>query len=142
MHADVLLLFSANLALQQMRLQALVEVGHAYRGIDDREDDQNDCYDGKTGERFSYGKVVIFVAWLIHPSKLEDEIGQPAEEADNCSDHPERILPTSPESGQKEDENRDGNGGHGNPFLRVRETGHNHEELYSKAQEEEKIELQ
>ena len=96
---DRLLVRGANIALVNVLLQAFVEVAHAYCGVDNGKEDENDRYHRKTGEVLPDGKVVGFVAWLVHPGELEDEIGQTAEVADKCHNHADDALPTGPESG-------------------------------------------
>lgn len=132
-HADRLLLLPANLALQYMLLQSLVEVCHAHRGIDDRHNDQNDRDYRKTGERLPDRHVVCLVARLIHSGQLEDEISQSTKEAANCQDHPECVLSAGPVSGHKQDEDCDGDRRDGDPFLCIRKPSNNYKKLYCKA---------
>lgn len=75
----LLCLLSANLPLHDMWFESLVEVGHAYRCIDDCEDNQNDGDNGETGQTLSDREVVVSARWLVHASELEDEVGHAAE---------------------------------------------------------------
>jgi hypothetical protein len=96
--------------------QSLVEIGHAYRTIDNCKNYQNDRYYRETGKCLSDRKVESFVARLVHPGKLEDEVGQTAKEADKGGDHPECVLPAGRESCQKENDDCDGDCGNGDPM--------------------------
>ena len=79
---------------------------------------------------------------LVHPGKLEDEIGKSAEETQNCDYHPKPVLAPSPESCHEEDDNCNRDGGHCNPFLGICETRDNDKELDGEGKEEEEIELE
>jgi hypothetical protein len=141
-HANYLLLLVANAVLQNVLLQALVEVGHAHRGIDNGSDDQEDRDDRETGEGLPHGRVVGFVARLVHPDELEDEIGQATNVADNRRNHTDGILATGPESSHEQNQDRDGDCGDSDPFLSVPDLGNDDKELHGKAEEKEEIELQ
>ena len=54
-HVVDLLLLGANLALQDVRLESLVEVGHAETGVDDGEHDQDDGQDCEAGKILADG---------------------------------------------------------------------------------------
>lgn len=81
-HAVVLLccFLPANLASHDVRLQSLVEVHRAHDGIGYREDDQHDSDHGETGQTLTHRKIAGCFAWLVHPNKLENKVGQAGEE--------------------------------------------------------------
>ena len=89
--------FTTNLPFHNMRFQSLVEIRHAYAGIDYRKDEKNDGYDGKTRQVFPGWQVELGTAGLVHPGKFEDKVCQCDEVAEYCDHHSKLVLTSSPE---------------------------------------------
>lgn len=141
-HVVNLLLLRSNLPLQDVWLQSLIEVGHADACIDDRQNDQNNSQNSKTGEVLADRQIVGCLGRLIHAGELENEVRQATEEKKNCRKHSGLILSSSPESCHEKYDDRYGNRSDGNPFLSVSNIADYNHELYSETEEEEEIELQ
>ena len=76
--AAVLLVARTSLA-RHMRFQALVEVVDADTGVDDSNDDQDNCDHCKESQGLPCGDIWCLFRRRIHPRELEDEISQAAE---------------------------------------------------------------
>ena len=126
-----------------MRLQSLVEVVCADARNDDSHEEQDDCQNGKRGQRLP-GRLVVFLAIKvrdIHADKLEEEVGQRNEVDDNTTDHACNRFAADPESGSEEQEEGDDEcGGCEDDFDCGRLLDDN-QELDCESQEEEKVKL-
>ena len=136
------LLLGANLSLHNMLLQPFVEIAHANTSVDYRGNNQDNGDNSETGQRFSYGFVIMFLGWCIHPSELVNEVRQTAEVQDNGTHHTKLIFAASKEYSQEQDEHRDRDGSNSQSELYIALCRNDDEELYCEAKEEEEIELQ
>lgn len=59
-----------------MRLQATVEVVHAYAGDDNRDDNQNQGDDGEECHRGTSGKILRECCRGVHAEEFEAEVPQ------------------------------------------------------------------
>lgn len=125
-----------------MWLQSLVEIGHAYTGVDDGGYNKKDCDDSKTGQTLTDRKVILGVAFLIHPGEFEDEVCKAAEVEENGDHHSNLVFASSPESCHEQNEDSDRNRCNGQSIFGIGYSCDNDEKLYCEAEEEEEIELQ
>lgn len=125
-----------------MLLEALVEVRRAYACVDDCKNNQDDGDNSEAGQVLSDGHVIGLVALLIHPSKLENEVSQSAEEEEDGNDHSKDILATRPEGCHEQNYNSNGDSGDCQAIFRISETRNNDKELHRKSEEEEEIEFE
>ena len=79
---------------------------------------------------------------LVHSGKFEYEIGQSAEEQEDCYNHPKLVLAACPEGGHEQNEDGDRDGGNRKTKLCVCQPSDNYQELHREAQEKEEIKFQ
>ena len=79
---------------------------------------------------------------LVYPHELEDKVCCASKIEDNDYNHSHHVLPACPISRHEEYEYRNRNGSNGKTVLHWIDIGDYDQELYRKAQEEEKVELQ
>jgi hypothetical protein len=96
---------TTNLSFHNVWFQAQSEVGRAHNCVDDRENDQYDRDGSETCQTLADWKIVRCLGWLVHPRKLEDEVGQSAEEEENRADHSNLVLSASPECCHEQNQN-------------------------------------
>lgn len=136
-----LLILAPDFAYRYVLLEPLIEVRHASACVDDGEDNQHNSDDRKTRQVFPNREVIRLLGRLIHASQFEYEISQPTKEADDGDDHSKLLLSTGEESCHAQNENRNWDSTNSNPFLGIRKTRNDYQELNSKSKEEEEIEL-
>lgn len=81
------------------------------------------------------------MVWLVDPHKLEDKVCRASEIEENDYKHSHNVLPACPIPRHEEYEYCNRNGGNGKIELDLIDAGDYDQELYRKAQEEEKVEL-
>ncbi len=94
-----------------MLLEALIEVRSAYACIDDCKNNQDDGDNSEAGQILSDWHVIGLVGLLIHPSKLENEVSQSAEEEEDGDDHSKDVLAARPEGCHEQNHNCNRDGG-------------------------------
>lgn len=128
--------------LQEVLLQARVEVAHADEGISDCENDEQDSQNSESRQTPPHGQVEITVPRLIDSDELEEKVGKTTEVQDDDAPHARLRLVSGEEGGHQQNGNRDGNGSNGKTEFHVRLAADDNEELDGEADEEEEIELQ
>jgi hypothetical protein len=82
------------------------------------------------------------MSWLVDPHELEDKVGGASKIKENDYNHSHHVLPACPKSRHEEYEYRNRDGGNGKIEFDWINICDYDQELYRKAQEEEKVELQ
>ncbi len=77
---NLLCFLTTTISFHDVWFQSLAEIRGAHNGIDDGQDDQDNCDHSKTGQTLPDWKVIRFFAWLVHSCQLENEVSQSAEE--------------------------------------------------------------
>lgn len=59
-----------------MRLQSFAEIGHAYAGVNNGDDEEYDSDDRECGQGLAGRSIVADAVWraVVHAYKLEDEV--------------------------------------------------------------------
>ena len=77
-HTWLLFVFAFHLPTRDIRLKSAPEIRGAYDGVDDGEDNQDDCDHRKRSESSASRQIALGpVGLLIHADELEEKVGHP-----------------------------------------------------------------
>ena len=124
-----------------MALKTGIEVSHANQGVDDCEENEDDCEYGKCGQGPTHRHVVLPVPGLIDANELEEKVSQSCQIEANDGDDANLVLAAGEEGGENKYDDTEWDGSNGEPKLKVLVID-NDEKLNRETEEKEKIKLE
>ena len=125
-----------------MCLQPGIEVAHAHKGVNYRQNNQHDGHHSEGCEGPPNCDVVLLVAVLVDTDQLKEEICQGTKVQQDDEADADLVLSLRKESRADQDGDGDGHGRYVQAQLKVLEVVDDDDELDGEAEEEEEIEFE